>query len=297
MPGLDPTEVRVAGAGHVFMAPEGTALPEGLEVMPAPWVDLGYVSTDGVTFTFSRETEDLDAWQGDKIRVLTTREPATVAFALIQTNADIMVAAFGGGQVTEVATGEYRYEPVQGENAVRSIVVEFTDENVTYRYLVTRAQVEGDVTFTLTRAGAVTYPLTFGMLGADPKYAIVSNDVAMSGGSLPGTAGEGGGGAATAVVASAEPAIAPDNSIWVDSDDRKVYISDGAAWDDSAQVLDVAPGAVSIGTADPSSGAGLAGAANDAFFQNVGGDHYETWIKGAGAATDWTNAAKDIPLA
>jgi hypothetical protein len=294
---IDATEVRVAGAGHVYVAPEGTPMPDDLGAMPAPWVDVGYVSTDGVTFTFSRETEDLDAWQGDKIRVLTTREPATVGFALIQTNSDIMVLAFGGGTVVEVATGLFKYEPVQGENAIRSIVVEFTDEDITYRYLVTRAQVEGDVTFTLTRAGAVTYPLTFGMLGATPKYAILSNDEAMGDGSLPGTIGEGGGGAPpTTAIASAAPAIAPDNSIWVDSDDLKIYISDGAAWDDSTQVLATLPAAVSIGSADPTAGAGVAGALNDAYFQNVG-DHYETWIKGAGAATVWTNANKDIPLA
>ena len=69
-------EVRVAGTGHVYVAPKGTALPTTVEAaLPADWTDLGYVTTDGVSFTFSRETEDLDAWQGDKIRVLSLSEP------------------------------------------------------------------------------------------------------------------------------------------------------------------------------------------------------------------------------
>ena len=200
---LTAQEVRVAGAGHVFVAPEGTPLPVDNAALAAPWVDMGYVTTDGVTFTFSRESEDLDAWQGDKIRVLTTREPATVGFALMQTSSDVMVVAMGGGDISETSTGIFRYEPPRGQNAIRSIVVEFSDEGLTYRYCIPRAQIEGDVTYTLTRAGALTYPLTFGLLESDPKYFILSDDPAMGDGSLPGTVG--GGGGVTAAVAATEP--------------------------------------------------------------------------------------------
>ena len=182
---IDGTEVRVAGAGHVYVADAGTALPDDLEAMPVGWTDLGYVTEDGVGFTFGRETEDINAWQGSKIRVLTTAEPVSVALALMQTNADVLKVALGGGAIT-VNTGVYTYTPpAEGVNTERAMVIEFVDGDLTYRYGLHRVQLEGEVTFTLTKAGAVTYPLTFGVLdnGDAAKYLIWSDDPAMADGS------------------------------------------------------------------------------------------------------------------
>ena len=173
-------EVRVAGTGRVFTAPKGTALPTEVDTaLPADWTDLGYVTTDGVSFTFSRETEDLAAWQGDKIRVLSLSEPKMVEFTLMQTDAAVLQTAFGGGTI-ETAAGVTTYTPpARGENVERSMVIEFMDDTITYRYAFGRVQQEGDVNFVLTREGAVEYPVTFGVLEATPAYTIITNDPAM----------------------------------------------------------------------------------------------------------------------
>ena len=173
-------EVRVAGTGRVYTAPKGTALPTTVDsALPAEWTDLGYVTTDGVSFTFSRETEDLAAWQGDKIRVLSLSEPKMVEFTLMQTDAAVLETAFGGGTVV-TADGVTTYTPpLRGENVERSMVIEFLDDDITYRYAFARVQQEGDVNFVLTREGAVEYPVTFGVLEATPAYTIITNDPAM----------------------------------------------------------------------------------------------------------------------
>lgn len=173
-------EVRVAGTGRVYTAPKGTALPTTVDsALPADWTDLGYVTTDGVSFTFSRETEDLAAWQGDKIRVLSLSEPKMVEFTLMQTDAAVLETAFGGGTVV-TADGVTTYTPpLRGENVERSMVIEFLDDDITYRYAFARVQQEGDVNFVLTREGAVEYPVTFGVLEATPAYTIITNDPAM----------------------------------------------------------------------------------------------------------------------
>ena len=173
-------EVRVAGTGRVYTAPKGTALPTTVDsALPADWTDLGYVTTDGVSFTFSRETEDLAAWQGDKIRVLSLSEPKMVEFTLMQTDAAVLETAFGGGTV-ETDAGVTTYTPpLRGENVERSMVIEFLDDDITYRYAFSRVQQEGDVNFVLTREGAVEYPVTFGVLEATPAYTIITNDPAM----------------------------------------------------------------------------------------------------------------------
>ena len=181
-------EVRVAGTGRVYTAPKGTALPTTVDsALPADWTDLGYVTTDGVSFTFSRETEDLAAWQGDKIRVLSLSEPKMVEFTLMQTDAAVLETAFGGGTVV-TADGVTTYTPpLRGENVERSMVIEFLDDDITYRYAFGRVQQEGDVNFVLTREGAVEYPVTFGVLEATPAYTIITNDPAMEASSVFGT--------------------------------------------------------------------------------------------------------------
>ncbi len=181
-------EVRVAGTGRVYTAPKGTALPTTVDsALPADWTDLGYVTTDGVSFTFSRETEDLAAWQGDKIRVLSLSEPKMVEFTLMQTDAAVLETAFGGGTIVTAAGVTTYTPPLRGENVERSMVIEFLDDDITYRYAFGRVQQEGDVNFVLTREGAVEYPVTFGVLEATPAYTIITNDPAMEASSVFGT--------------------------------------------------------------------------------------------------------------
>ena len=181
---IDGSEVRVAGAGHVYVAASGTAMPTDMSVLdPTKWIDLGYVTEDGVGFSFGREVEDLNAWQGDKIRTLSTKEPASCTFSLMQTNATILTVAFGGGTVTEAGTAPnvtYTFTPpASGTNTERALVIEFNDgASITYRYCIPRSQIEGNVDFTLVRSGALTYPLTMGILdnGDKAKFTILSND-------------------------------------------------------------------------------------------------------------------------
>lgn len=177
---INADEVRVAGAGHVYVAPAGTALPTSPSAaLSAAWTDLGYVTEDGVTFTFNRETTDLNAWQGDKLRVLTTAEPAEVSFALMQSNDLTLPIVFGGGTVTEESSGVYKFTPpASGTNTERALVVEFSDNTINYRYCISRVQISGEVSFTLTRGEALSYPLTFGILDDDPKYVILTDDSA-----------------------------------------------------------------------------------------------------------------------
>jgi hypothetical protein len=184
---IDGSEVRVAGAGHVYVAPAGTAMPTDLGALPAAWVDLGYVTEDGVGFSFGRESEDLNAWQGDKVRTLTTRNPASVTFALMQTNSTVLPVAFGGGSVTESGADPnkvYKFTPPDAStNTERSLVIEFEDgASIAYRYCIPRSQIEGNVDFTLVRSGALTYPLTMGILdnGNAAKFTILSNDPKMA---------------------------------------------------------------------------------------------------------------------
>ena len=186
---LNANAVRVAGTGEVFVAPTGTAAPtDPTTPLPVAWVGMGYTSTDGVTFTMSRDTADIDAWQGSKLRTVTNAEPTTIEFNLMETNYNTLPVVFGGGTIDvetaplgadgqPLAEGDVTYTPpAEGVNTIRSCVVEFKDGDVTYRYYFPRVQVEGDVSFSLTRSDAVGYSVTFGILASEPRWLLLSND-------------------------------------------------------------------------------------------------------------------------
>lgn len=176
---LDAAQVRVAGTGEVYYAPEGSTAPtDATTVLDAAYKGTGYTTTDGVSFTLSRDTTDLDAWQASRIRILTNSEPVTIGFSLMETTGDNLVLAFGGGTA---AAGKFT-PPNEGENAIRAMVVEFSDGGFSYRYFFPRVQVQGDLSFALTRTDAVAYELEFGLLApgaGDDRFAIFTDDPAI----------------------------------------------------------------------------------------------------------------------
>ena len=169
--------VRVAGTGEVYYAPTGTAAPtDASTALPVAWKGLGYTSTDGVSFTFSRNTTDIDAWQGSKLRVVTDSEPATVEFSLMETKTDVLLLAFGGGTVISSGGTATYTPPSSGTNTERAMCVDFTDGTKKYRYYFPKVTIESDVAFTLQDGQAVEYKLTFGILDGSPKWTMFSSD-------------------------------------------------------------------------------------------------------------------------
>lgn len=178
---LNPKAVRVAGTGEVFFAPEGTAAPTTLtETLADPWIGVGLTTPDGVKFTMSRDTNDIDAWQMSKIRVVTNKEPVTTEFTLLETREGTLPYIFGGGTIATTGTGNAAVTtftpPLEGTNAIRAMIVVFKDGASLYQYYFPRVQAEGDVSFTLARTDALSYGVTMGVLANDPKWKMFTND-------------------------------------------------------------------------------------------------------------------------
>lgn len=92
-------EVRVGVDGVVSSAPLGTTAPTAVDsTLASPWVDLGYVSEDGVTESNTTTSESIRAWQRNAVvRTVITEGETTFAFTLIQTNADTLAEYYGLG--------------------------------------------------------------------------------------------------------------------------------------------------------------------------------------------------------
>lgn len=93
-------------AGAVFRAPTGTTLPtDASTALNSAFVDLGYVSEDGVTNNNSAESDNVKAWGGDTVLVLQTEKPDEWTLTLIEAmNQNVLKTVYGDANVT-VGTG------------------------------------------------------------------------------------------------------------------------------------------------------------------------------------------------
>lgn len=159
--GKNATNVRVALTGSIWFNPSLAAvIPSNLTDDPTAlgYIDLGYTTEDGVTFTLSKETEDLMGWQtADVLRKLVTSEPKAAAFTLRQLDQDTWLAT-NGGTITEITSGLYRWEPTEGQIVEGILLVDFRDGTKDYRFGFRRASQSGEVEFSMVRSDAVNLP-------------------------------------------------------------------------------------------------------------------------------------------
>lgn len=183
MPGQSASEIRTAPNGNIYVAPIATTAPTNATgSLAAGWIDLGYASEDGVTFTDGKELRDQRAWQafypvGKKI----TQRNASLAFDLMQWNKDTIKLAFGGGTWTALGGGQYRYAPPAPETVdYRAMVVDWIEGAVRYRIYIARCLVEGEVETKLARTDDALLPIKVGVVGvsgSDP-WTLFTDDVA-----------------------------------------------------------------------------------------------------------------------
>ena len=94
--------------GAIYRAPLETTLPtDATTTLAADYVQLGYVSEDGLTNTASIESDDVKAWGGDTVLALQTEKTDTWTFKLLEVlNVDVLKAVYGEDNVTgDLATG------------------------------------------------------------------------------------------------------------------------------------------------------------------------------------------------
>lgn len=155
------SRVRVALAGRIWAADEGTTVPADIDTPPGVgYTDLGFTNEDGVVFTIGRDTQDIAGWPSrDPLRRLVTAEPKTAAFTLRQLDRETWVNSLGG-TLTEsgVGTGLWRWEPDEGDIPTKVILVEFEDGDLKYRFGFRRAQNLAAVEFSLVNNDAVNLP-------------------------------------------------------------------------------------------------------------------------------------------
>lgn len=95
-------------SGSIFRAPLGTTLPtDATTTLGAAFVQLGYVSDDGVVNANTPESEKIKAWGGDTVLTPLTEKEDEFQLTLLEVlNSDVLAAVYGEDHVTgTLATG------------------------------------------------------------------------------------------------------------------------------------------------------------------------------------------------
>ncbi len=149
----DATKVRVGAAGKVYHAPLGTALPTDTALaLNIAFVEVGYISDEGVAADPEDSTTDIRAWGGDLVRRVISEYGETYAFTMLETNVNAIAAYYGNGTAT---AWEGKLLEVR-----KAWVFHITDGAAIRRICLPDASVtdRGGITYATT--AAIGYPVT-----------------------------------------------------------------------------------------------------------------------------------------
>lgn len=181
---LDATQVRVGVSGHLYVAPVGTAMPASTA---APWTsftDVGFLTTDGPSLTPSVESTEINGWQSSlPLRTIQTSRSLDLKANLQQMTGTNLKLTFGGGTVTDLGGGDYKYAPpALGETDERAAGLEVLDGDFIYRFLFPRLIVKdvGDIVF--KKDEETHFDLTLSLLepASGDFFDVISNDPALN---------------------------------------------------------------------------------------------------------------------
>lgn len=181
----DADRITVPGRARVFLAIPGTAAPADESAALDPgWVEVGYTTVDGTSFTTDPSFEVVRSHQADNpTRRFQTEDNQAVEADLQEWSGDNFAAVFGGGEVTVVTAGHYRYDPpaIGGRISVAALL-EVVDGSKRYRFVVPKASQSDGVELGLDKGSESTLPLRLAVEGTDgvlPWY-LLTNDPAFA---------------------------------------------------------------------------------------------------------------------
>jgi len=180
-------QIRVAGAGEVFVAPLGSTAPTDVSTALAPaFVGLGYDSDNGLTISRSMTINSIGAWQTlVPVRRVPTDQAMSVAAEFMQSNPDVAALYMSTSAFTAISghTGETKASADINPAVVnRAVVFELEDGPIKYRYYIPKAEVSANGDQTASHSAAILYPLMFTAIAPDTGtilFDVFTNDPAM----------------------------------------------------------------------------------------------------------------------
>ena len=148
---LDSSKVRVALTGAFSVGPPGAPAPtSAASPIPPDYVDVGYISSDGIEESYDEDTQEITAWQGAAVvRKSIKQSTAQLKFTMIETSKSTLELYHKGSHIVPDGAGGWRLD-VLGPNAdPRSFILDVVDGMKVIRIYVPNGEV--------TERGATKY--------------------------------------------------------------------------------------------------------------------------------------------
>lgn len=178
-------QTLIGASGTVYVGTPGatiTAPNAERSVLDTDFVEVGFISEDGVTFRDSKEMGELPAWQTPyPVRRFVTSRAFEADFAMEQWNWHTVPIAFGGGTLTEPTSGHYKYVPPDADDLdERAVVIDWVDGTRRYRLYIPKCIVTAPVEVNVKRDEGAMFPVTVGAIfdGTSNPFEIYTDDPA-----------------------------------------------------------------------------------------------------------------------
>lgn len=181
---LNVSEIHAAPFGRVLTSEVGTSAPVDVDSdYGNDWLELGYLSEDGVTITPTMTTESYKVWQSRlPAKILETDQTLELQFTMSQMNQSTTSLFFFDAEWVEEDAGLYRLD-VKSDQLLkeRQLSVEWTDDaGHTNRLFVVRGFVSNREALQLRRSAISDMGITFQALEMNGlSFYLLSDDPAM----------------------------------------------------------------------------------------------------------------------
>lgn len=158
--------------GYIFSAPVGTALPTDYSTaLNAAFVNLGYVTDDGATFSTETDSNTFKDLNGDDIATSSGGKTRTLSVQFAEIKVDSLKEVFGQTQVTVSNKGDITIAHDNADMPHRSIVMELVlRDGRKWRRVLPDAQVTEWGDLTVLYSDLVKLDVTYTLNGTNPLY-------------------------------------------------------------------------------------------------------------------------------
>lgn len=166
-------------ASAVFVAPKGTTLPSDFSAPAAGFVEVGWITEDGVAETQSGNVAEFTAWQGSTV-VKRKRTQAQKKFTAEFTEENVVtmglkyrgqVPTITGAAGSKIAKYTFTDQNVTDE---RAWVIDLLDGAVKHRHVIPAGDYQITGPATASAAGVMSYPVEITVIG-DAAYELTNN--------------------------------------------------------------------------------------------------------------------------
>lgn len=149
--------VMVGITGAVYVGPLSASSPtSATSALDADFDELGFVTSDGVTFATDKSTNQIRAFQkNDLVREVITETTVTYEFSALETNETAIETYFGSTMVD----GKVEFDP-SSSGGRKSFVIDVIDGDKEIRHYIPTGEITNIMEQTFANGEAITYGFT-----------------------------------------------------------------------------------------------------------------------------------------